>query len=489
MQAILFATGKPVAGAQSLPEGRPAALLPLVDRPVIQHVIENLVGRGVTEISVVLSLYPEQFSALLGDGSRWGCRIETRLVRSEEQPYGVLRALVPGPATMLLLGHADRLPAGVPIPCPDSLPHALLEPPTTSDVGSGWGWVPAAALDQVRAEWDESAFCAWLGATAQRLGTLGRATAMLSVRSLPELLASQRLALDGDFPGLLLDGGTAEPGIRLCRNAVLHPTARLLPPVFIGPDCNIGRGVVLGPNVVVQPRCVLDDHCSASDALVLSGSYVGESLELSQVLVDRNRLMNAKYGTELAVSDTFILGAVAGGSGVGALLRGAARIPAALLFLLCLPVLAVAALWRRLQGHRPVVCRRAVVRLPAPDASRTPPPFELLSLAEPETLTSVRQHFLLVFLPGLLQVISGKLAIVGIRPLRAAELEAMGADRRGLCLRTKAGLVTEALLVYGPSANDDDQYSAEAVYAVRAGMGYDARLLARYLLALLLPRP
>ena len=93
MKAILFATGQPIAGADPAAGHRPAELLPLGDRPFIRHVIEHLVGHGVREIDVVLSLYPELFGDLLGDGSRWGCRIETRLVRSETEPYGVLRAL------------------------------------------------------------------------------------------------------------------------------------------------------------------------------------------------------------------------------------------------------------------------------------------------------------------------------------------------------------------------------------------------------------
>ena len=55
--------------------GRPGALLNLVDRPFLQHVVEYLVGAGLVDIDFVVD-QPRvaEFEQMLGDGTRWGSR-------------------------------------------------------------------------------------------------------------------------------------------------------------------------------------------------------------------------------------------------------------------------------------------------------------------------------------------------------------------------------------------------------------------------------
>src|SRR5262245_41814520 len=112
MKVILIAAGG-ATGPDALAARGPGPLLPLVDRPFVQHVVEFLAGRGATDIDVVLGLSARPAAAALGDGTRWGVRLHCRPADDPARPYGPLRDLAgegPGP---VLLGHADRLP---PIP-------------------------------------------------------------------------------------------------------------------------------------------------------------------------------------------------------------------------------------------------------------------------------------------------------------------------------------------------------------------------------------
>ena len=97
-----------------------------------------------------------------------------------------------------------------------------------------------------------------------------------------------------------------EPGIWLSRNINLHPTAHLIPPVYIGQDCRIDKGVFLGPNAIIGHNCVIDSDSTITESVIFSGSYVGQGLELSQVMVDRNRLINTHMGTDITIVDDFI---------------------------------------------------------------------------------------------------------------------------------------------------------------------------------------
>ncbi|MFJ5233543.1 glucose-1-phosphate thymidylyltransferase [Kitasatospora sp. NPDC088391] len=64
----------------------PKQLIPIANRPVLEHVLENIREIGVTEIGVIVGERRPEIEAVLGDGSRLGVRI-TYL--HQEQPLGL----------------------------------------------------------------------------------------------------------------------------------------------------------------------------------------------------------------------------------------------------------------------------------------------------------------------------------------------------------------------------------------------------------------
>src|SRR5438552_394640 len=109
MMGVVIATGHSPELAP-LTERIPAPIIPLVDRPFLQHVIEYLVDQGVSSFGFVLSHLPEQIEEFLGDGKRWGSTFRYFLAREPDRPYKTLLSAgldqEPGPIIMV---HADRL--------------------------------------------------------------------------------------------------------------------------------------------------------------------------------------------------------------------------------------------------------------------------------------------------------------------------------------------------------------------------------------------
>ena len=68
----------------------------------------------------------------------------------------------------------------------------------------------------------------------------------------------------------------------------------------------------MGPRAAVGNDCLLDQSSTIADTVIFAGSYVGQALELSHSIVDRNRLVSVKAATEIIVSDNFILGQFCG---------------------------------------------------------------------------------------------------------------------------------------------------------------------------------
>ncbi len=463
-----------------LEERNPALLLPLVDRPFLQHVVEFLVDQGITEFDFILSHMPEKIEEFLGDGARWGSRFRFHLARDPLHPYRNLPLIAtPDRGPEFFLAHADRLPLLDPGPIPDTGGPALYYHRSGDRLAwSGWGRLQPAALDGI-GEMDENRLEEHL---KEQPGTrLVEVPEMLRVQAFDSLLESNRALLAKKMPGLSPSGTETDESIWISRNVSLHPSAGLIPPVFIGQNCRIGKGVRLGPGAIVGHDCVLDTRCTVADSVIFPGSYVGEALELDHVLVDKNRLVNVKVGVAVSITDDFILSGISGIS-FGKKLHGwFSRFAAAFLLVLCSPVLLLTALCLAAFRSGPVLRRSGVVRLPAPADPFHWKTFSLWSFEKDAAGTRGLRHLVLTALPQLIHVARGHCRFVGVAPRTREQVQALPRDWQALYLQAKPGVITEALVQYGPNPSADDLYSAEVFYSVRHGLGHDLRLLLRYL--------
>ena len=501
MIAVIIAPGLS-PGMEPLNERYPTPLLPLVDRPFIQHVVEFLVEGGITRFDFVLSHLPEKIEDLLGDGSRWGSTFRFHLTRDPARPYDSLKIMnIDNDAGSVLLAHTDRLPQ---VDLEQTRPANQIKEPvmffsppirridsaaaTSQDnpQWTGWAWVPAGILKSLPKDLDEEALESYLTSIGQGKGSPVEVSSSLSVRSYDDLLASQAAVLGKEFKGLFLGGKEAEESIWLSRNLTLHPTATLDPPVYIGENCRIGKGTKLGPDAVIGKDCVLDSGCTVTGSLIFPGSYVGEGLELDEVLVDKNRLINVRFGAAVSISESFILGGLSKAH-VGQWFAGIfSRFAAACLLLVLWPFLLATALVLKLGRRGPVLFKKEAVRLPVQTDETLWRTFGCLSFVPDDKQgekggAGAIRHFFLRFLPGLISIVKGELRFVGVKPRTRDEIKALAKDWQALYLNSKPGVITEAFINYGAFPTEDELYTSEVFYSVSAGVGHDFKLLSGYL--------
>jgi serine/threonine-protein kinase RsbW len=226
------------------------------------------------------------------------------------------------------------------------------------------------------------------------------------------------------------------------------------------------------------------------DSIIMPGSYVGESLELADLIVDRNRVVNIRWGVSLPVSEEFIVGSMESRPVHDLAANLFSRTVAGFLLVLGAPVLLLTALYLKLRrgtAFHPV----EFVRLPAASEPASWRTFRRWSFRLPHDgfrPTGVEHRWLRLLnrvlldgLPGLVNILRGALHFVGVRPRSAKELACLPSDWRDVVLHSKAGLLTEASVQFGDTPSEDELYSAEACYAVRAGVRHDLRLILRWL--------
>ena len=458
MIAIVLATGQN-RDFHGLDEHLPIPLIPLVDRPFLQHVVESLAHQGIRQFEFILSHLPEKIEEALGDGARWGCSFRYHFLPPNGDPLRTARTIAEGIDQSVLLASGVTLP---------DFEISAIAPDTLicrHGVWTGWGvFEPGARLLDLP-----------VGQCAQY-----PVSRCLSAESGREFLRSQSEALSGAFPGLIIGGRESDPGVWISRNVQMHPSVMVNAPVYIGENCRIGRGARIGPSAVIGANCIIDALSMVVNATVSTGTYIGEALELDSVVVDRNRLVNVRLGTSFLASETFLLGSLTDRASNRIFERLRDRVAALLLLFFLWPVLLLTWLYF-LITKRGYLARREVIEIPAvnnPAAWRTRVVhhFEVAPGVE-----SQLSPFLRDFLPGLISILQGSLFFTGARPRSRSEIEALPSDWRHLYLRTKAGLITEANVMFGSGASEDELYTSEVFYSATESFPNDLKLLTMWL--------
>jgi hypothetical protein len=284
-----------------------------------------------------------------------------------------------------------------------------------------------------------------------------------------ELLRASRALLDGARPEQIIPGASAEKGVHISHSVVIHPTARITPPVVIGSDCSIGPGAHVGPYVAIGERTILGDHTTLENAVVFPGTYVGPHLELTNVVVDHSSLAYRDGKGSVPVPDSFLL-STSDGVGAGHALRlFFRRFCGAVTLFLTFPLILFFFLIGKLCGVSKPIRRIDAVSLPAP---ADPALWKTFPYYEFDVATSGRWGRLvrglrLTRLPTLCNVISGAVAWIGLRPLTPAELSALPTDWRQIYRSSKIGIIRLSELdeAHAGEVADDQIYSSEAYYA------------------------
>ena len=481
MRAVIVCAAAPAPLAE-LTQGAPTALLPLVDRPFLQHMMEQLAERGIRQVDLILSERADLVERVVGDGRRWGLNVSVHLARDPYRPYRMIPPLDPG--NSVLLGHADRLPAGASLADmggAGGAPHLVVNP---EGEWTGWARVTAEHLARLPGDLDE----AGLGAHLASLPGATRHTChgLLDATSAARLLNGQRQVLEGAIRDTRPHARRIAPGVWAARGASIDPKAVLMGPVFIGELAEVGPGVRIGPNTVIGAGSVVGAGSTLSNCLLSPNSYVGDTLELENVLVAGNRLLNLDLATVLRVPDRDLLAPLTGDGlrPVGWL----SRLAAAAALVLAVPVIAATALalWlvRGQVRHRRLVLATPVAR------GQTPVATTLVTFDDPRSPPkTVWSHLILRVLPGLRHVAAGHLGVVGVEPRSLEEMQQVPAGWNELIGQVRSGLITEGLVMHGPAAVPTDRALADAWYAAHSSRRYDLRLLRSYVARLFRGQP
>lgn len=502
------------SGVSPLAASLPAPLLPLLDRPVLVWIVEMLARQGVSRVVVALNEAAGRVEQALGDGKRWGISIEYVLQReaygnagaakwaqrllpepfillpgdayvdvdvpafvSAHQRQGaLLTALAHSGSSMLRVDDGGRIesqaaelaPAGVYLLEPLALAHVPARTPF--DVYADLRPALHVAGESVAAHahdgyWNR--LC-----TAEQLHR-----AQIDLLRSADLAPAERLAQA--LPRHPRVSGTEiAPGIWVGKHNLIHPLAKMMPPIFIGDDCRIGQNVEVGPETVLGSHVIVDEGATVHHSTVLPHTYIGRLVDVGERLVQEQRVTDLASGVMLDVVDDFLL-ARAHPATVGRSARRLRdRVLAALFLWLLLPILIPAALVALLGSGK--ISRRVERR--AGPAQQTVPLLQLNTRAadgRPLPLGRYVERWGIHRLPQLWNVVRGELALVGLMPLPPDLAAAMDATWHETRQDEPAGFTGLWFVQTAADSSLDEALAADALYAATRTWQEDLRLLWR----------
>ena len=303
----------------------PKPMLPLANRPMMEHIVGLLRSHGFTEIVVTVAFLANQIRTYFDDGSDFGVEM---VYATEEQPLGTagsvrnarevlddrflvisgdvvtdidLSAIVAtheenkALATIGLYSVEDPLEFGIVITREDGSIERFLEKPTwgqvfSDTVNAGIFVLEPEIFDHIASDrpvdFSSEVFPKLLADGAPLFGAVAEGY-WEDVGNLEAYVRAHRHVLDGtvalDVPGFSL-----RDGVWLGEGAEVDPSAEIVGSAIIGPGCRVGASARIGPYAVLGRNSRVRADAVIERSVVHENVYLGEGTRLRGAVIGRS---------------------------------------------------------------------------------------------------------------------------------------------------------------------------------------------------------
>ncbi|ACO73813.1 Nucleotidyl transferase [Laribacter hongkongensis HLHK9] len=444
-----------------IPAAMTSILTPMLDKPLLQRAIEQLVRLGCRHVHVLLGITPEPVRRFLAEGERWGITLRYHYRWSDRDLADNFKPLRLSPASRYWLASAETVPVLV----PDEQSGGIGWRTGTVTHWSGWGCFSGDWLAGLKGVASREALEALL---------LEQHSISRLVGSPPLSASSDEDFLDSCKACLLQLAPEDGPQILPGKGAVLHPSARIDGSCYIGPLARIGAGANIGPNAVIGEGSVIDRGATVADSVVLPDTYVGIELELKHAIAAPGQLSSVAHGAVLTCLEPTLLAAVNQPVATRQGLSFMQRCGVLLLRVLLLPLYLLVRHWTAGSSSSVQLCLPGHLQW-----QQTVPLAPAISTGKPEE--RLVRHFSGTFYPGLALLPKGLLVLCGLTLRDASEVQQLPDYWRGLYANYRCGLLNEAVLLPADEATSSRHYACDAYACAHGHSMYAISLMLRYL--------
>jgi mannose-1-phosphate guanylyltransferase / phosphomannomutase len=324
MRAVLMAGGSGTR-LRPLTCDLPKPMVPILNRPIAEHIVNLLKRNGIDEIIATLHYLPDVMRNYFQDGRDFG--VQMTYAVEEDQPLGTagcvkniaelltdtflvisgdsvtdfdLQAALAfhkqkgSKATLVLTRVPNPIEFGVVITDGENRIQRFLEKPSTSEifsdtVNTGTYILEPEVLDYLPAnqesDFSKDLFPLLLDKGEPMYGYVAEGYWC----DVGHLEAYREAQYDALHRKVVIDYAYPEtsPGVWIGDNTQIDPTVEIHPPVLIGKNCRIGPRTVLEPGTVIGDNVTIGSDADLKRPIVWNGAIVGDEVHLRACSIAR----------------------------------------------------------------------------------------------------------------------------------------------------------------------------------------------------------
>ena len=330
MRAVVMAGGEGTR-LRPLTTGRPKPLVPVMNRPIMEHIFLHLKSFGITEIVVTLYYLADEISGYFGDGSSLGVNL---IYSIEESPLGTAGAvkqcekylkddsfvIVSGDAltdarldrainfhrtrgsmaTLLLARVPNPLEFGVVITDEDGHIERFLEKPDWSNVFSdtvntGMYVLEPEVFDLMEpnknTDWSSDVFPKMLEQHKPLYGyVLGEDEYWCDIGNLEQYREAHEHIFNGKVK-LSMNAVERSPGVWVEPGVNIQSGVNIEAPVYIGKQSLLKRGAHVGPYTVVGENSIVEEQATVERSVLWGSVYAGKDSHISSSVIGSHSIL------------------------------------------------------------------------------------------------------------------------------------------------------------------------------------------------------
>lgn len=348
-QAVVMAGGEG-SRLRPLTSNLPKPMMPIANRPIMEHIIALLRSCGVRDVHATLHYLADEIESYFSDGSEFDVQMDYAV---EDTPLGTAGSvkrleshlddtfvIISGDAlcdfdlgaavefhrkkgsaaTLVLTRVIEPLEFGVVVTDDEGRIQRFLEKPSWGEVFSDTvntgiyvlqpevfqKIAPGRSVDFSKDVFPQLLADGWpiYGYVADGYWA--------DIGSLEQYRQANHDWLERRVRRYIIPGEQPDPKaeIWLGRGTQIHPRATLEPPVIIGHNVVVGEGAYIGSGCTIGDNCVIEPGAVIERSVIWSNSYIGRGARISGATLCNNVVLkaNGSVAEGAVIGDTCLLG-------------------------------------------------------------------------------------------------------------------------------------------------------------------------------------
>jgi NDP-sugar pyrophosphorylase family protein len=451
----------------------PVAMLPVLGKTIIEYHLEQISNSGLTEVCVALVENPKYMRKFLGNGERWGLNISTVDYKEPCEPELLL--------TKIRVSKQKRaiiIPSEIVIEPDYKVLRERAAHVMDTSLCISAPYVHYAknelALESVHVETnysDTGIRVISLPYNHDGSSEIRHECKWMKISSPIELAEANRLAVSGYFPWLLKRFSNDPTGNIFGHHSNRAQDSKIEGPVFIGSFAKIGKGVHIKNLSVIGNGAVISDDVTIDGSLIFDNTFIGSHTDVINKIVSGRTLFNPLTGLGIEITDPVIITGIHERHLRPKLKRMFEYVLCLCLLVITLPVWLGKVMVRLILGYSAF---DKVFHVPSNEFGRED---EVADSHRIPLLTFINASPFNSRLPGLFDVMKGKLSLVGVRPLTPELMEHFWEDWEMLRFEAPTGLFTIIDSDGARSLDEDEKIVMENYYAATRSFNVDLKIL------------